>query len=331
MNRVHPLLPGLLILFVVSVSQPCPAASLEEAIALSKNQGDPLFVVVTGPYCVPCKVLKHRLETEEPIRKLLDGYVGIHFDQSDPAYETWIRKYPPRGNAVPMLFIVSSTGRLIYNDSGAPRGDQLAQILKEGLRENAALRKAASQQGWRKRKEAVSKAAKLIDSERYAEAIRTLKPHFKAPPQTPAAGDIATNPSVAELKSRLQQRGRAELDSARQYIASDEKRLFGLLALAKTRRLFADLPEVADEIDGVWSEIRQNERHQTMLEQVDLIDRGRAAEQSGDYAAAATCYREVMDEHPDSLAAKLCSVRVHQIRGAERVEIAAEPTTGVFR
>ncbi len=307
------------VLFLVfSPDAICRASELDAAIAKSRESGAPLFVLVTSPYCGPCTTLKRRLETDEELQKLIDQYVGIHFDVNDPAYRQWTEKYKPHSRMVPMIFVVSSSGKVIYNDSGAPRGNKLVQLLRYGLSQNANQAREAEETNktegeWR----AVGQAAEAFEAKRYAEAIRALKP-FLSDDEPRPAGNRETAEQLASLRQKLHQLARTQLDEAQAKLASRDKKLFGYLALAQTRRQFGELPEVADEIERTYGQFRDDASKADWFAQVETIDLGRAAEREGDYDTAIDRYREVMANYPDAKAAQLCSIRIQQL-ARERV------------
>jgi thioredoxin-related protein len=306
---------GILALLLFSTSL-CGASRLDQAIAKSKETGAPMFVLVTSPYCVPCATLKRRLETEEEVQGLIGQYVGVHFDMSDPVFRQWTEKYKPRNPMVPMIFVVSSTGQLIYNDSGAPPGQKLVKLLRYGLRQNANQAKEAespekAEMKWR----AVDKAARSVEAKQYGEAVRTLKPYLSEDGDQAAAGDPSAEEPLAALRAQLRQVGQAHLDYAKTKLASEDKQLYGFLALAQTRRMFGELPELADEIEELHRQFREDEQKAEWFDQVTTIDRGRAADQAGDYRSAIARYREVMAKYPDAKASQMCAIRLQQIMG----------------
>jgi hypothetical protein len=306
------------LLFAAPCMKPCWAGGLEKAVLRAREAGAPIFAMATSSYCAPCQMLKHRLQTEEELKGLISQYVGIHFDVGDPAFRKWTSKYKPKNMAVPMVFIVTSKGELIYNESGAPDSPRMAQILREGLRRNAEQAKAAnSSDGWKRRTQAAREANELIEQGRYAAAIEVLKPYLTAadsahPPDAPADDD-----PVLPLQFRLQILGQEHLDGAQADLANDRRQIFGLLALVKTRRLFGELPGLGEKIDETTHQVWQNRQQVGWLEQVEMVDRGRAAEQAGDYGVAVNAYWKVLAEYPDSLTSRLCAARILQI-GSER-------------
>jgi hypothetical protein len=268
-------------------------------------------------------MLKRRLETDNDLQNLLDQYVAIHFDTEDPAFAEWSRKYPPRSAMVPMLFIVSSSGQVLYNNSGAPSGPQLPGLLQRGLQENRRVAEAKSLEAAKQRRLIANAAAALVEQQKYGEAIGVLKPLLtKQTPVTPMA-DGDDGAMLVELHSRLQQLGHTHLDKAKRYLADEQHRLFGLLALAKTRRIFGDLPGLSAAVDGLLEQVRQDPQLASGLSQAELIDRGRAAEQAGDPEAAIEIYEQVAAAYRGSLAERLCEVRIKQLTN-EKVAIHSE-------
>jgi hypothetical protein len=321
------LLLAVLTVGTCCTSLPCPAGSLDDAISQSRQTGVPLFVLATSQHCPPCRLLKRRIETEAPLQRLLDQYVAVHLDVNDPAFETWTRLHPPRRNAVPMVFIVASTGQEIYNNVGIPANPGLAELLEGGIERNRQLRqeheaavtrrqaeklaRQRAEDAIRARRETAAKVQQLIDQGKYGEAIAVLLPHLDegAQPRPNAAADSSLRP----IAQRLTQLGQQELTKATDQLADDRDSLFGLLGLARTRRLFGDLPTLTAGIQEAIDRARRDPRTAPLLASVQLIDRGRAAESLGHDSQAIELYREVVATYPGSLAANVCSVRLAQM------------------
>jgi hypothetical protein len=266
-------------------------------------------------------MLKHRIETEESLQELIEQFVCIHLDVNDPAFQQWSQKYPPRSSMVPMVFIVSSSGQAIYHDSGAPSSARLAEILRQGLRENSTHLEVQLARVAQQRQLAARKAADLVDQREYREAIQVLKPYF-SDDQHSQTGAAAAEDSLGAVRSRLRQLGRTYLEKASKYLSDDQNQLFGLLALAKTRRVFGELPELTAQADQLFQQVQQDSEMTDELSQAELIDRGRAAEQSGDYTAAMAIFRQTAAAYRGTLAERLCAVRLKQLAG---LQVAARP------
>jgi hypothetical protein len=303
------------------MAPPCLALSLEEVVGKAQADGKPLFVLATSRGCPPCSKLKYRLENERELRELLRRYTSIHLDIHSADFRTWSRTYRPRRSAVPMIFIVSSKGEVIYNDSGAPSGRQLPDLLKRGLRRNDSRvqedRPEPSGEQWR----AVANAAELVDQAKYAGAIQVLAPYLSEPP-APSSPAAEHDDSLAAVTSRLVQMGRERLASGQRALEDERTRLHGMLAILKARRIFGTLPELKDPFEEACQRLHEDPRTSELVPQVEWIDRGRASEQSGDYAAAMETYRQVAETFPETLGARLCRLRVQQIVGQR---VAAQP------
>jgi len=314
--------PALLVislLLSIWTCAPLGALEIDDVLKQSSGTGTPILALVTSPYCPPCQKLKYRLENDDELQSLLKQYVAIHFDTSDPAFADWSQKYPPRSKMVPMLFIVSSSGRLLYNASGAPNATQLPQLLQRGLQVNNKLTET------KKRAFVLDEATTLVEQRDYAEAIRTLKPVWKKRGE-PQPDDVKVDDDkIEELKTKLQEVGQSNLDRAKIYLADERHQLFGLLALAKVRREFRDMPELSAQADELLQQAQQEPQVAGQLSQAELIDRGRDAEQSGDHAAAIEIYQRAATTFRGSLAEQLCTVRIRQLEEVKVATRAGKP------
>jgi hypothetical protein len=304
------------------------ARELAEVLEQARGSEAPILALATSPYCPPCQRLKTRLETDDELQSLVEQYVAVHFDTKDPAFAEWSRKYPPRSTMVPMLFIVSSSGQVLYNASGAPSGPRLPELLRRGLTENSRLAEAKKVAADQRRQLTMNHAGTLIEQRKYAEAIRALRPLWGRQGEVQPRDDDGGQDTLAKLISRLQKLGQSDLARAQQYLADEQNRLFGLLALTKARRVFRDLPEISGQADELLDRVQQDPRLAGRLGQAELIDRGRAAEQAGDHAAAVEIYRQAVATYRGSLAERLCTVRIKQLASenvASRLESDGEP------
>lgn len=92
-----------------------------------------------------CEILKKRLAVEEGLQGLVAQYVQhvVYLDESEqlnPFLEQFNLNVDDL--AAPMLYIVSSEGKHLVTKLGAPAGDELPALLREGVEKAAAAKKA---------------------------------------------------------------------------------------------------------------------------------------------------------------------------------------------
>jgi len=304
----------------------CHGAGLEAAEAEAKRTGKPLLVIGTSDACSPCKRLKSRLANEPELKALMAEYVSLELSYGSPEFRSWISRFRPKGRGIPMIFIVSSDGREIYNGSGVPRGDGLKRVLMMGV-EQAGVSKDTQPEAFPDELIApTQRASSELARKQPVRAVQTIKPYLDRIEQA-AVSEHPAAKSFVELVDRLTELGRADLEAAERKLSAKGKAYYGLLALVKTNRTYGDLPALRDDITQRLNGFRNDLQKGKLVAQAEWIDRGRAHEDHGNRQEAAHIYREVISTYPDTLAAKLCQTRIEEL-GGERVATRPDASAG---
>lgn len=331
------------------------AAGLELAVAKSKESGLPLLVIGATETCPHCVNLEKRLTTEPELQPLVAQYVPIKVMVDDPDFAAWSQRYRPTGNGVPMIFIVASDGKEIVNQSGAPQGDGLKQLLLQGIQATGGFKNALPESagiGTMKADKALRLAKRLLARDQKAAAIEALAPLLRKRATSAgedsslgevnslgkdsalgedgdagdpkAEGETGKDRGSSEKDSELDrlarsltQEANAELDKAIEKSTQADGALLAAVMHAKVRRIYGGLPDMQTALDGFAARYESDAEKAPLLEQARLIDRAREFDERRSTIRAAAIYRQVIEEYPDTEAAKLCEQRLRQIESGK--------------
>lgn len=231
-------------------------------------------------------------------------YVPLELKVDDPEFQQWVQRYPPTGKGIPMIFIVSAQGQQVYNNSGAPHGDGLKQLLQAGIEQTGGVKDLSkvadgkkTPRDRRKTRIIAQRAKRLLANEEYTSAMTSLKPYLEDPPE-----------ELAGLISDLTQKARSGVSRAAARTKEGDKPLLGALALVKIDRQFGALPDLQAELKAALKDAPAD-----LVERARAIDKGRIWEEKKIRRAALAAYRKVVEAYPDTFAAQLCAERVAKL------------------
>jgi len=273
--------------------------------------------------------LQQRLATDPQVRPLLAQFVPVNLKVNGAEFQQLARAHPPKGKGIPMLYVIDSSGKEIYNASGAPAGDGLLLRMNQwikatgGPRDLTKLDPAAVKAKNERLLAAARKADGLIGRGKIREAVEILAP--LAEDGDVVEGATAGGKQVAQLIEKLSGTAEAALDKARPHIAAEDKGLYAALILAKLQRQMGRLPAVEEAIQPLHDQLSQRSDGAALVAQAAAIDAGRAEEDAGDSRGAILAYKKVVEQFPGTLAAKLCQTRIGQLSSRTGGNTSARP------
>ncbi len=243
-------------------------------------------------------------------------YVAIELKVGSKDFQTWTQRYRPTGNGIPMLFIVASDGREVYNRSGAPQGPGLNRLLKQGIEDTGGVKTvhtAKSRELEKRRATIVKRAKRMLGLGDAAAATKLVATLWK---DKEALEKNAESPSVKELTqlvSTLVDDAEKQVTQADEKLKSASDSIIGVVALVRVERVYGELPEVKESVDERLNPLRLSEEQSELVKQAEMVDRARALEEKKSLRTAISAYKKVVDAYPDSRAAELCKLRIEQL------------------
>jgi hypothetical protein len=244
-----------------------------------------------------------------------------------------------------MLFIVDSTGRQIYNQSGAPRGDGLVRLLVKGIEQTGGYKEAAALTRDKRLSEIVVRARQMLARDETPAAVAILAPLLS---ETDAAGlddnkaalaalgvtinadtGSGAQKELGKLANQIAEQGRAEIDRAVNNIESPDKRLVGAVKLIRAERFYGQLPLLQESLREAFAKLAGHADGRELLDQAKLIDKARQYEEKKSIRSTIRAYKTVIAAFPDTKAAQLCQLRIGQMSGelgARKSDVPAGPT-----
>lgn len=255
-----------------------------------------------------------RLSTEPELVALTAQYVPLKLDTKDPEFQKFASKYRPTGRGIPMIFIIDSSGKEIYNKSGAPSGAGLATLLKTGIEQTGGI-KRPKDAGLSP--ELLTRIADKVEAELEDGDIRgacqSLTPLFKQW-QTITEIEDPTAQRVVALFNKLNNAGLEQVENANAMLATENRELLGLVLLYGTERKYEPLPPVAEKLAAAMKTVGSDDNLKALLPQAKLIDRARVQDELDRSAQAVIIYQRVIDDFPGTQAAQLCQLRINQLK-----------------
>ena len=204
----------------------------------------------------------------------MSQFVPLKVETNGEACQKWARQYKREGTGIPIIYIVRADGQQLYGKSGGKSGAALAVFMQQQLQQAGRIYSDAQIAQLNK---AVEEAKKALAEEHTFAAIKKLSSLKKL--GTPGSlGSYAEAAIAADsLVKTLTDRGKAELATAKEALASDEPSFDDALAMAEVRRIYSLLPGVKTEISKAVREIKKDKKVSAMLKQAELIDRAASA------------------------------------------------------
>lgn len=255
--------------------------------------------------------LKERLNTDVSLRPILAQFVPLQLDTDKPEFQTWARQFPPKGNGIPMIFIVRADGEVLHNESGAPAGPALPQLLSEMRKKagSAITEKQAEQLA--AAAEAASKALAAGDT---AAAVSAIGKNAGLVSYAEAA--VALNKVVEQLTETA----KATIAKADEQLSNEGQDLDGALALLEVERVFKSLPDVVKQAREVKT--KHSKQKRSLFTQAGFFDKARDYEAQKQADKAVRQYKTTLDKYPNSKIAQYAQARIDEL-GAKGADLAA--------
>ncbi|HAW19805.1 MAG TPA: thioredoxin [Flavobacteriales bacterium] len=104
----------------------------DEALALSKKEGKPIFLDAYASWCGPCKVLKARVFTQSNVGDYYNAnFINVKRDMERGEGKQLAKKY--RVTAYPSLFFIASDGSVVKKAVGYHDPEKLISLGKSVL------------------------------------------------------------------------------------------------------------------------------------------------------------------------------------------------------
>lgn len=311
---------------VYSFTAPARAVTLAEAVAFSKRSGFPMLVVGTGEGCAPCQALKQRIATDEGLQPLLGQYVTLVLDVGSEDFRTFAQQYPPSGNGIPMVFIVSAQGEQIHNASGAPQGDGLNQLLAMGIERTGGLKQLFKPAEDRVFLAALERSRKSWDAGKRAEAVTAMVPYFEKVVVDEQSNEVELK--YGALVEEFSTAGKADAQSAADRLAESTGDFDAQVLVVATDQVYGKLPAVAETLAPLLEQI--NALSSGARDQLQMFAKAQALE-AANAQNAARLYRQLISKHANTEAAQRAQNRLDTLvaaTAANRPAQASRPAQG---
>lgn len=113
------------------------APSYADALRLAKEQGKPLMVEFTTPYCGPCKRMEKEVLPAREVKPLLDQFIKVQANVLEADMKAIFRSH--KFNQVPSFAFLRPTGKPVLRISGPRLADEFARDLGSVLAKERAL------------------------------------------------------------------------------------------------------------------------------------------------------------------------------------------------
>lgn len=199
------------------------SVGLREAVAESKQTGKPVLVLGLNPSCPHCEELKKRIKDEPALQALLDQYVVMQTTSlQDPDAQLLLKNYRPKVAGTPVLLGIAPNGAQLFNQAGAPPGDELLTLLEDGLANSAKIVVPQPRKEVRQ-KAAEGKRPRKTDllADQKDEVVETAKPRT----------ETSKRPKAKKLEVSGDERAANFLRMARSFSDSEKIRKYAIKAI----------------------------------------------------------------------------------------------------
>jgi hypothetical protein len=241
-------------------------------------------------------------------------YLHIDVQKEQTNMSAWEKLYKPKGNGTPMVFVISSDGRELHNESGSVGLNDLKTLLaKSG--------KILGEQILAKIKAAVDSAQKSLEAGQPAKAIATINPVLG----TGGAGEAVQEAEA--FGKKLLEDAQAKLKAAEENLAAEDKALDAAIEITQISREYAKFRPLAEDI----KKLRTKQNHKdfrTFFEQARLLDQAALKAANKQNKDSIAFYQQVATKWPDTAASKLAEEKIAELGGSAEAKTAARPVSG---
>ena len=303
-------LAALIVAFAACLSAGnLPAAvTPDEAFATAQKTGKPIFAIAMTRSCPYCVQLLEALKTDKTLQPLAAEFVPLVIDVSAaPYWNAWRAKYPANAG-VPKLYFVRPDGELIDLHSG------WSGVNGTYERMNDALQKSIPTETLAKVSEAMTRANEMLASNDVIGAAQEMAPFSGVNSQVKV---------LQEAKALLETIGKKaseEIAAAEKKLKNKETAFEGAMLLTEAYRNFASLPEQKKSINVLLTKYRKYKPTATVMTQAESLSKAGQLEVSKGSERAIKAYQVVINNHPNTPAAKYAGERIASLGGESGTE-----------
>jgi tetratricopeptide (TPR) repeat protein len=232
-------------------------------------------------------------------------FVPLELDVEEDSWQTWAQRFPSEGGGIPIIYIVRADGEVLYNESGAPQGAALPQLLG-GFLQQAGEPISAKQA--EKVTQAVTSANQALEAGNVAESVATIAPFAGLRSYARPAVDARA------LVEKLTEEAKAAIGEAGDQLASETDALNGAVTFARLARVYKRLPAVLRLVNDAKKE-HKDPALKPLFTQASLIDKAQVFAEQGQAERAVQAFQSVVTRYPDTPAAELAQARMVELGG----------------
>ncbi len=237
------------------------------------------------------------------------------------AWSEWCRKYPPSGNAIPLIYIIRADGKQMFGSSGAIVGPALPALLSQHLDRAGTI---YSDKQLEQLAGVTDRAKQALGEDEPAAAIRLLGSLRRLGTPGNFGSFARTSRDADALFNQLVERGKADLQLAQEKTAGEETAFEGVLLLFKTEQEYGELPELKAALEKAVREVKRDESMKTVVKQVDVFNQAkRFAKTSRTRPRAENWLGAIIAHFPDSQAAKYAREELDRMQGTSETTTAS--------
>lgn len=263
------------------------------------------------------------MNTDPSIQPLVAQFVSLKVETQGDAWAKWSRKYPPSGNAIPLIYVVRADGEQIFGSSGAIVGPALPALLAQQL---ALAGTVYSEKQLTQLADATDRAKQALQRDDPSAAVRLLGSVRRLGTPGSLGSFARTSLEADALFNQLVQRGKADFELAQEKTAHEETAFEGVLLLFRTEREYGALPQLKATLGKAVRDVKRDESMKTVVKQVDVFNQAKVFAKSSRTKARAHSWLQAIIAHfPDSQAAKYARDEL------ERIQAKADTSTASAR
>jgi len=255
----------------------------------------------------------HRLNTDRSVGHMTVQFVPLKVTTEGPKWEAWEEQYPPKGKAIPYVYVIRADGKMLYGGSGTLPGPALGELMKASLAQSGRIFNPKEVELMK----ATVKAIKAADKEGdHLAATKALA----ATAKLGTVGDLKSYSTVAAELNALAKgvlvQAEKTIEETKTQLADPETRFDAAMKLAAAKVAYAQLTDVRTKVKAAYDEFKDDEEAKDALQKADLIQRAlfRRSLRNGDKLAVKDLTR-VIEQYPDTQAAERAAAYIEQITG----------------
>jgi len=265
----------------------------------------------------------HELNTNQRLAPITVQFVPLKVITEGGPWGTWARKYPPKGDEIPYLYVIRADGEMLYGESGTKSGDELGRFMVEHLRKAGRLFSDRELAYLQSAVEAAKEAMAQGETGTAAQRIGSLS-------KLGTIGDLGSYSTIAkqadDLGKQLIDEGTAAVEQAIESLNTNAAAFEGALALAEAESQYGALPEVDMKIRAAYRKAGKDADRRLVLEQAEAIQKARARLKLRDGTQRAVRdLNRVIEKFPNSKAADEAVRQIAEITGQP---VAGQPPAG---